>query len=460
MNSGLILVTTAIIFIMLSAVLGYLAQKIMGAVILFSGSFAAAIFCLGGAWLGYYLLENQVGVWVGLLLGMVLAGIFVPWSLGKIIRGNSRKFIINHWIGFCALSIYGYLAASWVGLLTITWPMVIIYWVGLYLISYYILPLKNNDQRPKAFRALITSKMGTNYPCYFSNENNQLDLRISGNPFFDIFAGPGLLCTRPYQAAYISDGVITNRVAEPGLTFTHQFEEEVEIVDLRPQLRAFDVEAQTSDGITINVPTFIPFRIDSRNQAIELGQPFPVQSQAVHNVLVHELIERKDNHQEAGEKYEWDGKFVQVAVSPIIRDIISHYTVDELCENSRYDPRSKIADEMRDKVQEALHPYGLEVLGGGIGNLAPQDDDVMKRRIKNWKIKWEGQMNSRMSEGEAHRLRLIEEARANVEGKAVEAIAKTAANGALPDHRLRPAIVLRYIDSLREIINMSNKVDH
>jgi regulator of protease activity HflC (stomatin/prohibitin superfamily) len=436
------MLATAGFFIALAVVLGFLEQRGLGAFILGIAALLASVLSLGGTALGYEL-AGKAGAWTGLILGMILAGLFVPWILAKIIKGRSRKFITAVWIGFCNLSIYGYLAGDWVGLLTITLPTVVLFWVGQYLISAYILPLRDASQQGLAFRSLVNFNLGTNFPFFFVDKHGKLDKRVDGNPFRHFFAGPGIVYTPPDYAAYITNGVANNRVAEPGLTFTKQYDLEPEIVDLRTQLRAFDVEARTRDGIPIKVLVFIPFRIDMGNQRVELGQAFPFRSAAVYKALANELSEKVSSKKDE-QKYEWDGKLVQLITTPIVQDIISHYSVDELCEPDKpaRDPRIEIAHKIRSKVQEALRQYGLEVVGGGISNLTPQDDSVMQRRLENWKTRWQAKIQSLIIEGQANRTRVLEEAKAKAEQEKAEYLAQvTKDNTSIIN-------ILKYLNSL------------
>lgn len=442
-------------FFMASAILlGYLGQKGLGAFLLGFAALIASIVSVGGAKLGYEL-EGQAGAWTGLILGMSIVAWIVPWILGKILRVKSGKFITTVWVGFCSLSIYGYLAGDWVGLLTITLPAVVLFWVGLYLISANILPLRDSSQQGLAFRSLVTFNLGTNFPFFFVDKYGNLDKRVEGNSFLNFFAGPGFVYTPPDYAAYITNGVANNRVAEPGLTFTQQYDLEPEIVDLRTQLRTFDVEAQTKEGIPIKVRVFVPFRIDTGNQRIELGEGFPFRPAAVYKALANELIERKNGKEKSEEKYKWDGTLVQVITTPIVQDIISHYTIDELCEpnNSAHDPRVEIAGKIRGKVQDALRPHGLEVVGGGISNLLPQEENVMQRRLDNWKTKWQAQIQARIAEGQANRVRVLEAAKAKAEQEKTEYMAKFTKNNT------SIITVLKYLNTLSGSNPTRNSLD-
>jgi len=447
----------AIICVGLAAVLGYWGQKVLGIIILVFLASVAILLSGGGVLLGYTL-GPVAGAWAGLVIGILLAGLVWLVGLRTVTRAKrSGRFAANAWYGFATLSVLGYLAAgSWIGLLTITLPAYLLFWWGLYFVAHQILPLrdpKDRVERRKAFRALITFNMGTNYPYYFVDEFSQPEKRGDGNSFLTFFAGPGFVNTNCDHTAYISRGIAVSGVCEPGLTFTGTYDLEPRILDLRPQVRGFPVEALTKDGIPVKVPTFVPCRIDPGNETPHLGESFPFRKKAVYSLLNHELVERKQDKKQSGKKHEWVGGptdgLIPLIARPIVQDIISRYTIDDLCaaHDPAKDPRVEIAAEMRDRVREALKPLGLYLLGGGIGNLEPQNENIKARRLANWRTRWEGEILDQMSEAQASRMYLTERARAEVEAEIVELFRRVTRG----TQKLDLALALRFIDTLGDI---------
>jgi hypothetical protein len=247
-----------------------------------------------------------------LLLGILLSGILGAMLLGGFIRSRNRRFIAGVWYAYCALCIAGHLGGGWIGLLTITLPAVIIFWIGLYRLSAHLLPLRgrlgttdgkdrsgksaqhtkrDREERFQAFKSLITFSLGTNYPYYFVKDG-KAEKRVEGNPAGRFFAGPGFVYTDCSHAAYVTSGILVRGVLEPGLSFTGLFDLEPKIIDLRPQLRAFPVDALTTDGIPIQVLAFAIFQIHPGHKRADLGetaelrkpklgQPFPFRHRAV-----------------------------------------------------------------------------------------------------------------------------------------------------------------------------------
>jgi hypothetical protein len=442
------LMEAAFILIGMATLLGYVGNRMMGAAVLGIGAAGASIVCIASTFVGYAL-GGDTGAWVGLLAGIVLAGVIVvPPLPARVIRGRSARFLVGVWCGFCALSIFGYLAGEAVGLLTITLPTIALFWGGLYRISAYILPLRDGSQRSQAFRSLLTFCMGTNYPYYFVDEQGKLDTRVDGDRFLQLFAGPGLVYTGCDHAAYITNGVANNRVFEPGLSFTDVFDLPPKIIDLRPQLRAFEVEALTKDGIPIGVLTFTSFRLDAGGQEVLLGQSFPLRRRAVFEVVTKELVEK------SGVKYEWNGQLVPVIATRIVQDIISRYTVDELCAalDPGRNPRVEIVAEMKNKMQDVLRPWGIEYIGGGISNLIPRDSAVVERRLDSWRTQWMSNVLASLDAGKAERVRQLELAQAEAETEIVLRLSQIVEESMRSGSVSQTAVALRFIDSLGEFV--------
>jgi regulator of protease activity HflC (stomatin/prohibitin superfamily) len=293
----------------------------------------------------------------------------------------------------------------------------------------------------------MTFSMGTNYPYYFVDREGQVDTRVEGNPFLRYFAGPGIVYTDCHHAAYVSDSVFNNRVFEPGLNFTGKFDLPPQIVDLRPQLRAFPVDALTKDGIPINVATFIPFKISSGQQTVKLGHPFPANQESIQAAVTCGLVDKTEGNN-GEQKHEWDGQLVPLLATPIVQDVISHYKMDELCGPDN--PRKEIANKIIQRVTEELKPLGLQVIGGGIGNLMP-DDAVLDRRLDTWRAKWESKNLEKF--GPKEHEYFLEIDRARTETKLIKRLAKVAKD---PGEQSNP-YVMRLIDTLGEIMRPPRK---
>jgi hypothetical protein len=361
--------------------LGYLSEKsAVGAIMLGGMTAVASGLCFVG---------TLLGGWIGLLLAILLVT-FQAHRTGKSF-GKQRGAISVPalWLGFCGSCAIGYWAGRWWGLLLITLPSLVLFWSTLGLLSQYLLPLKDNSQWIKAFRSLISFSLGTSHP-YYALEDREIVERVSGTPFGLLLAGPGIILGGPAHAPIIWDGVKFKAIAEPGLAFTGKREMVYQTADLRPQLRSFPVEAITKDGIRVRVLTFFPFKLHAGGKGPALKKSFPYSEESVNKALRQQPVEQ-------GEKHPWD-ELARIVATRILRRILGEYRFDELCAptfdeegrllDHRQDPRLRIKARLVEEVRQELEPCGIEVIGGGIGNLMPVDGDVIQERTEAWRVEW------------------------------------------------------------------------
>jgi hypothetical protein len=429
---GIVGIVTAIAALLL----GYLSErKLLAAGML--GFFAAVAcgICFAGVRLG-----GRAGLLVSILIVTYLA-----YRLG---RGFGKKrgaiFVPALWLAYCVSCAIGYTAGGWVGLLTITVPSLLVFWGAMFGVSGSLLPLSDGSQRLKAFRSLFTYSMGTNYPFHVVDDR-ELEARVEGNPFGMFFAGPGIVLTRPSHAPIIWDGLKFKRITDPGLTFTDRMEMVYQLVDLRPQLRSFNVDAITKDAIRIRVLTFVPFRLYARGLEPRLGSSFPLDRGSIYKAVWQQPVEE-------GEKVPWD-EVVQIVATRTLRKIISEYKCDELCERFQptKDPRTRIRTEFVSTLRKELQSWGIEVIGGGIGNLEPVEKGVVEKRVEAWRAEWERRIMAFIGQGQANAIRKLEEAHTKAQVQllsTIRGVLKRQPN--IGPDVLAKIAALRFIEALEE----------
>jgi regulator of protease activity HflC (stomatin/prohibitin superfamily) len=252
---------------------------------------------------------------------------------------------------------------------------------------------------------------------------------MGGRPFSQILAGPGVVISRCDHAPVISDGVKFKGVRHPGASFLGFADRVAQAIDLREQLRAFTVEARTKDGIGVSVPASAAFRIDCGEAQPELGQPFPFRARSAFLALHKaQFIEHLGKGQvpERMETHYWDD-LPRVLGMRILRNIIAEYRFDDLCAPYRLadDPRQEIIKRFREELRKALKGYGIQLVGGGIGNILPAEEksrQIFEQRIRAWQAYWIRRVMQRQAEGQRSRMRQIEKARAQAQVEAIRAI--------------------------------------
>jgi regulator of protease activity HflC (stomatin/prohibitin superfamily) len=420
-----------------ATLLGFLSERtILGATMLGGFTLCACGLCCFGMW---------VGGWVGLSVGVFLVTC-LAYYIGKAFgKQRGSLFVPALWLGFCASCAIGYRAGGEIGLLTITLPSLVVFWGAIFKVSRYLLPLRDRSQWGEAFRTLVAYGLGTNRP-YHVLEGRRLVQRVPGNPYGQFFAGPGIVLTGPAHAPVIWDGLRFRRIGEPGLTFTGRFETIYQVVDLRPQLRSFHVEAITKDGIRIRVLTFIPFRLHARGEEPQQGSSFPLDEDSVYRAVWKQPVRQ-------GQRLAWQ-EVVPMVTTRLLRKIVGQYKCDDLCEPFRpsRDPRVEIRTKLVRQLRKELQDWGIEIIGASISDLVPVDSTVVDNRVEAWRAEWNRKIATILGEGRASAILEVERAHARAQADMISAI-----RDVVEQHQgVDPSIVadmacLRFIESLEEM---------
>lgn len=448
--------TTAIV-----AILGWYAQnkKQGGYVIPTLALGVSSLFIVTLSLVGYRLAESTGG-WIGLVVGMGICLSVVPRLVVGFIKAASPRPFVILMAGLYAINIWGYLVAGLVGVFAVVASVFFIFFTILKRLSKHVLPLSEEHMKrdlDQVLRCLVSYSLGTHYP-YFVVQDGKVEKRVDGNSFRQFFAGPGIVMVAPDQAAYVTNGVTISQIVKPGISFIGLYDQEVRPVDLRSQLRAFNVDALTKDGIDIRVLVFLPFRMRCGKRQPTLPGAFPVSQQAILQLARSELVERRRG-KKPGERHQIDGDLVPVVVTPIVQDIIGRYTVDDLCAplSGDRDPRVEIVDAIKKRARIALRAYGIEVQGGGISNLLPQHEEVPRRRLENWKTQWENRVLGLMSEVRAESVRQVEMARLEAELQVVARFTQIKLASHLSEDVTQAAIALSFVDCLGQMLHESEQ---
>jgi hypothetical protein len=367
------------------------------------------------------------------LLSMLGAAFAILYSL--MLGGLSLCFLLYVWLKFKPLAVFLALVAAGLWLVNladhplsevvVALPLpgvaVVLFFLGLRFASDFVLPLCDDSQPAKVFAFMRDYLRNINRPGLVivdaRRQADKVEERVSGQRFGRMARGPGFVLTGCDHAAAISDGLKFKGVRDPGLTFTGFGDQVVRAIDLRPQLRAFSVDAMTRDGIKIKVLAFTPFRIDAGRRQPEPGQPFPFnKSAAIKAVIRAQRVEHEGQGQtpERIRQRAWD-ELPPLLARRILQDIISKHTLDDLCgpyQPGGNPPRKKIAQEFCARLTEQLDPLGIQLVGGGISNLEPADPQVYVKRVENWQTEWSRRIMVKEAQGQAARLGILERARA------------------------------------------------
>lgn len=394
---------------------------------------------------GLATLGVRLGGPIGLLIaiGLVaLLAILVGAGLGK---GRGAVFFPTLWLAFCASCGLGVWAGGMAGLLTITLPSLVVFWGALFVVSRCLLPLCGSGLWGQAFRSLFGFCLGTNRP-FRVFEGRELKTRVEGNPYGQFFAGPGLVLTGPAQAPIVWTGLRFVRIAEPGLSFTERFETIYQTVDLRPQLRSFDVECVSRDGIRVRVRMHIAFKLCVENKEPKTGTGFPFDEGSVYSAVWRQPAED-------GERTEWD-EWVKIAALRLVRRILGRYRIDQLAEphNPAERPRETIRSDLLRRLRSELEDYGIEVIDGWFENLQPVKESVIAERTEAWKAEWGRRILITEGEAQATALVEVEKARIRAQADLISAIGRVVEyEHPIDPEALANLAALKFIEALEEV---------
>jgi regulator of protease activity HflC (stomatin/prohibitin superfamily) len=340
---------------------------------------------------------------------------------------------------------------------------------GLFLLGGFLLPFPPLDPslpRPerlrrrleecwRAFKILLDVLLGWNYPFWVvtrePREEDKIEERGKGDALAMFAIGNGIIISDCDHAVAVSSGLQFKGAQGPGLSFTAFGDRPMRTLDLRPQLRAFTVQSLTRDGIQVKVLAFTPFQIDRGEQQPRLGEPFPYRKSAAFRAVHAQMMAVTGGPDHP--RYAWD-ELPQLYGTRILQDILARYDFDDLYryEPGEEPPRVRIAREFRDRLRAELEPLGIQLIGGGISNLLPVREEVLKERVRHWQAEWVRRILVQQAEGQRERLWRIEQARAEARAHLILALGEQLAELDRPDTPATPQrIVEQFLKVLEEM---------
>ena len=154
-------------------------------------------------------LSPQLFVWVGLCLGIVL----IIFRLGFVKHRSLSSLALHAGILLTGSAI----GNSWLGILFISVPFLLIYYYAMYQFAQVIIPFANPDDKKEAkkhFWVLFWYSWGFQYPFWVVTDHagRQIEQRISGK-FIKPYGAPGMICADSHHAIGITAGYEFSRVA-------------------------------------------------------------------------------------------------------------------------------------------------------------------------------------------------------------------------------------------------------
>ncbi len=415
--------------------------------------------------------------WVGWLirwLEALGAALALAWVFGREI--GEKRWLFST-LGHYIVLLFGWLADRWLGVLFISIPLILLYYLGLYELAHILLPASNPEdksERWKRFLIFVSYTWGVQLPLIVVGEHawKKPETRIPGD-FTRDFPFPGLVWTKAHQAVAITGGNQFKRIDGPGVVFTGKLERPLQIIDLRLQLRTNEINVVSKDGINFKARVFTAFRIDNENWDDEtfrkLRQRNPMLKNAARldytdgsfpfsrpRVLATVSVTGA-KVSENEEPIFWDQWALSV-VEDAARKVVAEKNLDEFwrpAEDKEFaNALEVIAQEIKDRCAETLRAAGILLYAARIVNFSfPASEEIEKQQIASWGARWARKRAEILARAEAESEKMQQEARAYAQSMLLEAIAEglqktQEINPGLP----RYVIAMRFLNALQDFI--------
>ncbi len=441
---------------------------------------------------------------------------------------GERRGFFSYLVQLTVLLV-GWLVGKWSGILFLSLPLLGVYYLALYYFAQAVVPVSDPDspglhfkdlpllkksraafrnrrsnphsegffqglfrlllifidttqlvggERWQRFLILVLYTWGAQYPLIAVTDSfgRAHEIRINGNIFRSL-GRPGLIRAEAHHAIGITTGVRFSRVDGPGTVFINRrFERLFEVVDLRTQLRANEIEAISKDGNPFKAILSAAFAIDRQEWSIadfhrlrvvapllKEGKPlshntgsFPFSPARVRAALSMTGVAVGTADQETASLH-WDNR-VMSQLEEAARFVLAQRNLDELW-RPRDDKKgasalNEISAEIVGLTKSILQEKGVNLFSARIVNFVfPENHPIIEQQIKTWSSLWQQRAAQTIARGDAEAGRLQQEAKAYARSilltSLAEGLQKT--NVSRPD-LARNIIALRFIGALEELI--------
>jgi hypothetical protein len=370
-------------------------------------------------------------LWGWLRLG--LTGLFVlvvwyicsiPWEINAINQGVNElidRVSILRVIPREMLTLLGWLVSfsSLRYLIIILSTLIVVLAVG----ARYIQDIYELRSFRLALQYLLASIFAIGYP-RLTIEDGQMQIPLSEENLLAIIGGPGYLTIRPGNVVLFEQLNNPSNVRAEGWYFISRFESIKIIADLRNQHGYIsELRAMTKDGVMVTARDIhYEYRLyasrrfvgpSGRSQQI----PYPYSIRAVRNMTYNRSVGPQGITT-------WEN-MVRILFEGEIQDYIRTHKLDDVTfpNDINRDPRGDILSRYKARgFRDRLRTIGTELLWFGIGNFEVNDTEIQDQGVATWSSNWRGNAELVRAYGEAVRLAMIEQGRAEAQAEILMSI--------------------------------------
>jgi hypothetical protein len=442
----------------------------------------AIFFCLIFWWFPIVIYSRLGWSWATPVIRWIEFGFII--TLLAYIYGH--KYGENRWItsaiGHFSIILLGWLMKGWVGILLISLPLIMTYYLALYQLAMVTLPVNNpedNLEKRRRFLILVSYTWGAQFPLYVVGEHawKKPETRIPGSFTRSLPMGiPGLIWVKPHQAVGITSGIQFKRVDGPGLVFMGKMERPFQVVDLRSQIRVSDIDVVSKEGINFRAVVLIGFRMDPDTwdrdtynklrtmNSLLRGADKPSYTDGsfpFSNLRIQAALGTTSTPETGDAIIYWDQWVVNI-IEDAARKVISQKTLDELWrpvnDQKGINALDGIAAEIKSSAELSIRSAGILLFVARVVNFSfptakGQPDKISEQQITTWESEWERKRTKILDEAQAESDRAQNDAHAYAESILLNSIAE----GLQKTHEIHPRLP-RYVIAVRFLRALQNYI--
>lgn len=257
--------------------------------------------------------------------------------------------------------------------------------------------------------------------------------------------GSGIV--RSHQALALTKGGGFSRPAGPGFVTLFKKETIAQIVDVRKHTRSEVVKANTRDGIPIELPIFVGFRVWQNEEEITPGETaYHYDRDGIFHVTYAGSVLDADSASR------WSELITPIAANLLVTEI-ARYTLDQLyqVDSDGNGVKGEINSRVKRNLERNERLAGIEILSVGSGKIT-LPEAVRMQRLKKWQAQWQREILMKKARGNAEVDLRLKHARARAQIEIIQNITQSIANSSRSDISVTEIVALRMIEAMEDAV--------
>ena len=260
------------------------------------------------------------------------------------------------------------------------------------------------------------------------------------------YLGSGMV--RDHQALAIVKGGGFSRAAGPGFVTLFKKEVIAQIIDVRKHTRVETVKANTRDGIPIELPIFLGFRVWQNEEEIAPGETvYHYDPDGIFHVNYAGSILDEDSASR------WSDLVAPIAANLFVTEIAGHSLAQLYqADSDGNGPKGEINQRVKRSLERNDRLDGIEVLSVASG-IIMLPEAVRAQRIKKWQAQWQREIIMKKAKGDAEAELRLKHARARAQIEIIQNITQSIADSSHNDISVTEIVALRMIEAMEDAVS-------